>query len=244
VLPGYEADFLAPLSLRAIPGIGKRTAETLAEFNLQTVGQLAAIPQELLVRTFGEQAGQTLYRKARGQGGTDIELEQLPKSISRETTFEKDTDDRQFILAMLYYLTERACLKLRRLQLKARTVAVKLRYSDFKTHVQAKSLPVWTDQDDEVYALVRELLASLYTRRVQVRLVGVQVSHLSEHGPRQLHLWTAARDQRRRRLYAVSDRIRQRFGFSALLVGPAIELSQTLHHDHHGHQLQTPSLSQ
>lgn len=244
VRPGYEAAFLAPLSLRAIPGIGQRTAEVLAEYNLHTVGQLVHVPEALLVRTFGQQAGEALYRKARGQGSTQIELEVLPKSISRETTFEQDTDDRQFIQAMLYYLVERACLKLRKLKLKARTVAVKLRYSDFVTPIRAKSLPAWTDQDDEVFCLVRELLDGLYTRRVLVRLVGVQLSHLSEHGRRQMHLWTEGRYQRRGRLYAASDRIRQRFGFSSLMVGPAIALSQRLSADPHGYLLRTPCLSQ
>jgi len=243
VAPGYEEAFLSPLPLKAIPGIGPRTAEVLGEYNLRTVADLRAIPRELLVRTFGEAAGESLYEKARGRGDERIEPPVEPKSISRETTFEQDTADLNFIKSMLYYLTERACRKLRQLGLAAHVVTVKLRYSDFVTQLRGRSLGHYSDQDHEFYAAAGELLERLYTRRVQVRLVGVQVSGLTAGAVRQTHLWLEQAHEKRRRLYAAADRVRDRFGFSALSAGRSIELLSTHEADREGFKLRTTCLS-
>ena len=244
VPPGREEAFVAPLALRVIPGIGRRTAEILGEYSLRTVADLRRVPRELLVRTFGEVAGRALHCKARGRGGDTIELHGAPKSISRETTFEQDTADLTFIRSMLYYLLERACWKLRRLGMKAHTVTVKLRYSDFKTDARGRSLGHYSDQDHEFYAVARALLERLYTRRVTARLVGVQLSNLTGAGQRQMHLWEEPRYARRMRVYAAADRIRERFGFSVLATGRAIELIKTHERDRDGFKLRTPCLSQ
>lgn len=244
VMPGYEAAFLAPLALKVIPGIGRRTAEILTEYNLKTVADLQRIDRNLLVETFGDLAGEALYRKARGQGSTTIDLPGEPKSISRETTFEQDTADRNFIRAILYYLTERACWKLRRIGMKAHTITVKLRYSDFKTDARGRSIGHYSDQDHEFYGTASELLDRLYTRRVTARLVGVQLSNLTTEGHHQMHLWDELRHEKRTRVYSAADRIREKFGFSAVTTGRAVELLRTHDRDRHGYKLRTPCLSQ
>jgi DNA polymerase-4 len=244
VMPGYEQAFLAPLALKVVPGIGRRTAEALGEYNLKTVADLRRIPLEQLVKTFGRAAGRALYRKARGRGSDTIDLPDEPKSISRETTFEQDTTDRNFIRAMLYYLTERACWKLRRLGMSAHTITVKLRYSDFKTDARGKSLGHYSDQDHEFYAAAAALLDKLYTRRITARLVGVQLSNLTSDRQHQMHLWDELLYEKRTRFYAAADRIRERYGFGSAITGRAIELISTPQKDKNGFKLRTPCLSQ
>ena len=239
----YGAAFLAPLSLAELPGVGPRMRAVLDRYNLHTIGELTRAPKELLVQTFGP-LGEALYQHARGQDASAVEQRGLPKSISRETTFEQDTADRAFLLSMIYYLTERAARQLRYLGMKARTVTVKLRYSDFQTISKSRSLRHHSRQDDCFYRLALHLLEQLYTRRVRVRLVGLRLSDLTPGSARQRSLFGEEREERRDRLYASVDRIRERFGFSAVTMGPAIGLLDQLDRDREGFQLRTPSLSQ
>ena len=158
VRPGHEAALLAPLPVRSLPGIGPKTAERLRRYNLRTVGQLAGVSRELLVESFGS-GGEYLYEAARGRGSAEVDpSEGLPKSISRETTFQQDTSDRAALAAMLSYLLQRACRQLRTKGLLAATVSLKLRYSDFQTVARSRSLRCPTDHDDELYRLLLDLL--------------------------------------------------------------------------------------
>ena len=243
IAAGCEEAFIGPLALNVIPGIGRRTTEVLGEYNLKTVEELRQVPLELLEQTFGKTSGNALYNKARGRGSDTIEIRGEPKSISRETTFEQDTTDREFIKTMLYYLAERACSKLRRIDMRAGTVAVKLRYRDFETVAKARSIGCYTDHDHEVYVVASELFERLYTRRVQVRLIGVQLSNLTLLGDRQMHLFDEGQHERNRRLYQTKDHIRNRFGAGAVIAGRAINLIKTHQRNDNGFKLRTPCLS-
>ena len=242
ILPGYEAEFLAPLSVSALPGIGRATRSRLEKFNVRTIADLRRVPADLLAATFGA-AGRELAEYAQGRDDEPVRPLGLPKSVSRETTFEEEVMDRGVVEGMLYYLTERACRKLRELGLKARTVTVKLRYSDFETYLLTRSLKEPTDQDHLVYDLARNLFRRLFTRRVRVRLIGVSLSSLSLEAAHQRPLLEADGYEKRGRLYRSLDRIRERFGFSAVTVGESVNLLGKFGQDEEGFKLRTPSLT-
>jgi len=239
---GYEARFLAPLPLKDLRGVGPRTAERLAQYNLQTIGDLVQIPESMLVEQFGP-SGRILAERARGIDPTPVTPRPGdPKSISRETTFETNLIDRARIKAMLYYLLERACHGLRSIDRLARTVTVKVRYADFRTLARSRSLPTLSDHDDAFWPVAADLFDRTHTRRVGVRLVGVSLSHFAPSG-RQMALFDETGYARRTRFYRSVDRIRERFGFSALVTGRAIELLRTHQRDAHGFRLRTACLS-
>lgn len=240
--PGREAALLAPLELGRLPGVGPKTAERLQRYGLRTIGDLAAIAPELLAQSFGA-VGEYLHEAARGCGSAVVIPEEgLPKSISRETTFQEDTCDRQSILAMLSYLLQRACRQLREQDLLAATVSLKLRYADFETVARSRTLPQPTDHDDAFYQTLLDLLPRTYTRRVAIRLVGVTLSGLTDQG-RQLMLFDEPDHERRSRLYASMDAVRERYGFAALVTSRAIDLLETHDRTADGFQLPVSCLS-
>jgi DNA polymerase-4 len=242
IWPGREARFLAPLPLGDLLGVGPRTAERLARYNLHRIGDLARIPERMLAEHFGP-AGRVLAERARGIDPTPVTGGgERPKSISRETTFESNLIDTGRIKAMLAYLLERACRRLREEGLLARTVTVKVRYADFKTVGRSRSLPTGSDHDNDFWPLARDLFDRVHTRRVGVRLVGACLSHLAPAG-RQLALFGEEDRGRRSAFYRSVDRVRDRFGFSALVTGPAIDLLTTYERDARGFRLRTACLS-
>lgn len=242
VPPGYEPALLAPLPIRHLPGVGPKTAACLKRYNLQTIGDLADISQETLIELFGE-VGRYLHDASHGRGSADVSPGAgLPKSISRETTFERDTCDRHRLAAMLSYLLQRACCQLRGDGLLAAAVTLKLRYSDFQTVARSRTLTDPTDHDDAFYATIMDLLPRAYTRRVAIRLVGVCLSGLSRAG-RQLRLFDEVSYQRRSRLYTSMDAVRERFGFSSLVTSRALDLLATHTSSRDGFELPVACLS-
>ncbi len=242
VWPGYEAAFVAPLPVGAIPGIGSRTAEILGTFNVKTVDQLTRLSRDLLVRTFGTY-GRVLYSAARGIGSVVLPPPERPKSISRETTFEADTDDPTTIEGMLYYLLERAAHQMRSIGLRARSVSVRVRYSDFQTLAKSKRLDQPTHLDVELYRTVLHLLERVHIRRMRLRLVGVTLSQLSEARSYQEDLFNPSDYAAHRDLLESVDRIRNRYGFGSVIAGRALNLMKDHARDSGGFQLRTPALT-
>ncbi len=233
IRPGYEVEFLAPLVVSALPGIGRATRRRLKKFNVHTVAELRRISADLLEAAFGA-PGRTLAEYAWGRDPSPVRPPGPPKSVSRETTFETEVMDRTLIEGMLHYLAERACRKLRQLGLQARCVTVKLRYSDFETYILSRRLPEPTDQDHRIYELARELFRRLFSRRVRVRLIGISLSNLSARAAPQHLLVEDDGYEQRGRLYRSLDRIRERFGFSAVTAGKSITLLGKLEQDEEG----------
>jgi len=249
IQPGYEEPFLAPLPLKDLPGIGPRTAERLNRCNLRRARDLAGIPKSALAVRFGL-FGIELAALARGHDLTPVSAGcKEAKSISRETTFETNLTRRQAIQAMLHYLLGRCGRELRQIQRLARTVTVKLRYANFQTFLRSRSLPAPSDHDDDFWPVAAHLLEKLHTRRVGVRLVGVALSNFTParsapfHIGRQMDLFDEGRYRRRTRFYRAVDRIRDRFGFGAVVLGQAIELLRTHEKNTHGFRLRTACLS-
>jgi len=243
IWPPYGRSFIAPMSVGALPGVGRRTREMLDQFNIRTIAELAQVDERLMSAAFGAN-GLLLARRARGIDAALVESRSLPKSISRETTFEQDTANREIIESMMYYLIERACKRLRELGAKAKCLTLKIRYTDFETYTRSRSLPQFTNWDHEFYVVARDIFDALFTRRLRIRLVGVRLSSLSRIRGRQAELFVARRTARRARLYESLDNIRNKYGFCSVLVGPSIRLLNEFERDFHGFRLRTACLTQ
>ncbi len=217
---GSEGEFLAPLGVRRIPGIGKVTEAALHKLKIETVGQLAAVPQERLEELFG-QWGTALYRKSRGEDSYEFFVDAEPRSISHSHTFGEDTADRPALDAMLSRLCQKAGKRLRDSGLDARTVTVTIRYAGFETVTRAKTLPEPTHLDPLFLATARQLFEHHWNRRRSLRLVGVELSHLS-HGGSQLPLLDGAKREKLEKLARATDQLRDRFGFSKIQLGGSL----------------------
>jgi DNA polymerase IV len=220
VPPGCEARFLAPLPVRKIPGMGEVTERALRALGIETVEQLAAVPQEKLEKIFG-QWGKALYRKARGGDSYEFVIDAEPKSISHNQTFGEDTDDVNEMATTLSHLSQKACKRLREAGLAARTLTLTIRYAGFETHTRAKMLAEPTQLDTDIYAVFQELLRKHRDTKRKVRLLGVSLSGFT-HGNAQLDLLDAERRERLAKLTKAADRLRDRFGFGKLQFGGSL----------------------
>jgi DNA polymerase-4 len=219
ILPGLEANFLAPLEVRRLPGVGKVTEEQLHKYGVHTIGDLAALTESALGRKIGDGLA-ALIEKARGNdagGWYDEEVggNDEPKSISHEHTFNRDERDPAALASMLARLTEMVCRRLREHQLHARKVQLKLRYSDFTTYTRGHTLERATQLDAEVLEIVRDLFRANWKQGRTVRLIGVQVSAL-EAGSGQMDLLASAQETRLKQAMNAVDALRDRFGESAV----------------------------
>ncbi|MFC1966908.1 DNA polymerase IV, partial [Chloroflexota bacterium] len=154
---GEEPTFLAPLALDKLPGIGKKTDRILRGLGINTIGRLSTTPLSTLKSHFGA-SGEVLHRWSRGIDDRKVEPPGAAKSISRETTFDKDTRDRSFLKATLRYLSERVGADLRRQGRRAKCITLKLRYADFTTTTRSHTLPQTIDSDQTVFDTGARLL--------------------------------------------------------------------------------------
>lgn len=177
VRPGEEASFLAPLPVEKLPGVGPALLAQLHDRGVVTVGDLASVPEHLLRLSFG-QWGEILACRCRGEDPRPVTVREAVKSISRETTFDEDTTDTSLLESTLLHLTEDVCRRLRRQRLEARTVTVKIRYSDFVTHTRSRTLPRPLDVDEAFFREVLAIFREGCQRRYQIRLLGVGVGNL------------------------------------------------------------------
>jgi len=206
-----------------------------------TVGQLASVPASILKDNFGA-LGQVIYRYAMGIDQRGIEPPQAAKSISRETTFIEDTLDMPFLKAVLRYLSERVGTELRRGGRRARCVTLKLKYADFDSITRNRTLRESTNSDEAIFDVGIKLLeGALSQRRQLVRLIGIGVSSLIGD-ERQLSLLNSSME-RWERLDGVIDRIRSRYGFTAIQRGQTLPLKEVFPTENGDYMLKTPSLS-
>jgi DNA polymerase-4 len=220
VPPGREAQFLAPLPVRKIAGIGKVTEKALRALGIETVEQIAALSQEKLEKIFG-QWGTALYRKARGGDSYEFVLDAEPKSISQNHTFNEDTADLAALTAVLSHLSQKACKRLREAGLAARTLTLTIRYQGFDTHTRSKTLTDSASLDSCINAVFQELFLQHLDRKRKVRLLGVSLSTLT-HGEQQLDLLQSGEREKLEKLTQVADRLRDRFGFSKVQFGGSL----------------------
>jgi DNA polymerase-4 len=241
VAAGEERSFLAPLPVARLPGIGKKTEQKLNSLSINTIGKLSIMPLKALKSHFGA-SGEVLHRFASGIDDREVEPPAAAKSISRETTFGKDTRDRSLLKSTLRYLGERVGTDLRQKGKRARCITLKLRYADFTTITRRHTLTQTTDNDQTIFVTgVKLLNKALSEERQAVRLIGIGVSELVEAGKQLEMLDTSA--QRQEQLDKAIDRIRKKYGFTAIQTGRTLKLKDIFPEGGNGYTLQTPSLS-
>ena len=185
VLPGEEAAFLAPLSVRVIPGIGVKTAEKLAELDIKTCGELANKELSELQKQFGRHAA-ALQRRAIGIDSRGVSTERgRRKSISHERTFSRDVVDADVLEEKLQEMAARIVKSLQKRGMVAHTVRVKFRWSDFTTFTRQTSFEVGTDSQSLIYGAAIILLKKHWGKEQPVRLIGLGVSGLEKPEVRQ-----------------------------------------------------------
>jgi DNA polymerase-4 len=211
VPPGEEAAFLAPLPIRRLWGVGPQAQAALAEYGVTTIGQLAAMPRGTLHRRFGRH-GDDLAARARGIDPSAVALGQTPKSIGHEHTFNHDTIDLRKLEATLLDVAESVASRLRRHELAAGSVQLKLRYEGFETLTRQAPLPRQTRESEPLYEAGVALLRRTLVAGRGVRLIGLTAINLTDS--QQLTLFDAS--ARTDRLTHSIDAVRERFGDRAI----------------------------
>ena len=217
VPPGEEAAFLAPLEIRELWGVGPKTAERMRGVNIRTIGDLARWDERDVVFMFGKNGGE-MGQRARGIDNRPVETEHDAKSISRETTFERDVSDLTLLRQTIRQLAEGVGWRVRKAGLRGTTVKVKIRWSDFTTLTRQLALPQATDDDMEIERVAQELFRGAWTAGQAVRLVGVGVSGFDD-AEQQLGLWQDEASEEKRKLQETLDDLKSRFGESIVKRG-------------------------
>ena len=234
VLPGQEATFLAPLDIHRIPGVGEVTGRHLNGMGIRKIRDLASLDESVLRERFGRM-GLALAGKAKGEdaGGwfdTAIGEEGGPKSISHEHTYSEDTAEQQLLESTLAKLSEMVARRLRDHALFARTVQLKLRHQDFSTITRARTLDHPTQLDADLIRESRALFRANWKPGRKIRLLGVQVSSLTDSGG-QMNLLSSGQDDKWQRALSAVDKLRGRFGDSSVSIAAGLqgEFRQRVH---------------
>jgi len=209
---GDEKPFLAPLSVRKIPMVGQVTYKSLCDLGIKRIRTVQDMPYEMMSKVLGKNGG-SIWKKANGIDNAPVVQYQERKSISTERTFNRDTTDVSKLKTILTAMTQELTYQLRNGNKLTACVSVKIRYSDFQTYTMQKRIP-YSAADHIIFPIILELFKRLYQRRLLVRLVGVNFSHLVEGG-QQINLFEDS--DKVISLYQAMDRIRKRYGSRAVI---------------------------
>jgi DNA polymerase IV len=225
VLPDRVSEFLSPLPVGRIWGVGKKAEKRLHDLGIETIGQLARLAEQDLVGQFGE-LGEHFRKLANGDDNRQVVPDREAKSISTETTFAKDISDRQLLRDWLLDLTDQLAARLRHAGLRARTVELKIRSSDFRTRHRAEALPEASNATDVLWQTARAILERSLTRdMLPIRLLGVGGTRLTAEAAAQRSLFDADERDRQHTLDQAVDAIRKQFGSSAVRRGASVNRS-------------------
>jgi DNA polymerase-4 len=214
------SEFLHPLPITALWGVGEQTGDALRRLGLQKVGDVAQLPRRTLERAIGDALGAHLHYLANGIDDRPVTPHEPAKSVGSEETFSTDLDDGVSILREILRLADRTAERLRSKGLCGRSVTLKIRYSNFSTITRSRTLKEEVDTAPEIYEVARDLFARLDRKGQRIRLVGVTVGGIAPGPPRrQLLLDEDARTIKWGEAAKAVDSIRDRFGSRAL--GPA-----------------------
>lgn len=216
VEPEDALDFLHPLPINALWGVGAKTAEVLKRRGLHTVGEVADTPLTSLISALGGSAGRHLHELAWGRDARAVTTVRVEKSIGREHTFETDVRDDVALKAALLDQATRVAAGLRRAELEARTVGLKITFSDFTSLTRSRTLSDATSIGREIHRTVVELLDELKLGGRSVRLVGVRASALVEEGGQAFTLWDDEDDAWREAEIAI-DLVSEKFGHNTVV---------------------------
>jgi len=208
---GKEKEFLAPLAVNKIPGVGEQMTAALNELCIETIGHLSEQSIEFLENRFGKWGGE-LWNKANGIHDSEVTPYYEAKSISTENTFDENIGDPEQLLIELVGMTERVGYELRQENKMAGCIAVKIRYSDFETTSRQTTIP-YTFYDDELIPQARQLFHKLWRKGQPVRLLGVRISELTDDAI-QTNLFSNV--EKKSELYKAIDEVKNRFGTDSL----------------------------
>lgn len=211
---GKEKDYLSPLHVMKLPGVGKDTGYRLIKRGVETIKKLSEMPEIMLANMFGKH-GFDLLRKANGIDESPVIPYSEQKSISTENTFQTDTIDITYLQSVLVGMTESIAFELRQQNRLTGCVTVKIRYSNFDTVTKQRAMP-YTASDHVLLQVAKELFTQAYERRLLVRLVGVRFTKLIP-GNYQINLFEDTEEMIH--LYQAIDSIKKQFGESLLLRG-------------------------
>jgi DNA polymerase IV len=208
-------DFLHPLPVGALWGVGETTSDSLRRLGLKTVGDVAQMSRRTLERAIGESLGAHLYELANGVDERVVTPHEPAKSVGSEETFATDLDDPMEILREVLRLSDRTAARLRAQGLCGRTVTLKIRFFNFKTITRSRTLEAAVDTGPELYEVAGSLFRGINPERPRIRLIGVSVSSLGP-GPPQRQLELLAGAPRWGEATRAIDSIRGRFGDDAV----------------------------
>jgi DNA polymerase-4 len=214
-------EFLHPLPVRAIWGVGPKTAESLDRLGLHTVADIANTARTTLIRALGDATGESLYELAWGRDYRDVVADEPEKSIGNEETFSRDIDSPEEILREFLRMSEKATARLRDANLFAKTITIKIKFADFSSITRSKTLPLAIDGTHQTYEVVKKLYLALRNDGARIRLVGVSLSNLHEDVPVQLEL--GARERGWREADSAIDKATARFGRASVRPGRLIK---------------------
>jgi DNA polymerase-4 len=219
--------FLHPLPANAIWGVGPKTNEQLEKLGLRTVGEIANTPLSTLIRALGEATGSSLYELAWGRDYREVISYEPEKSISAAETFASDIDDPEEILREFLRLCEKATLRMRDAGYCAKTISIKVRFSDFKTITRSKKMDQPISGTKESFEVAKQLYLALKLDRVRIRLVGVSLEGLTPANEAAEQLLIGQRDVGWREADSAIDRVKAKFGRGSVrparLVSPSDE---------------------
>ncbi len=204
---GKEKEFLAPLPVDEIPGVGGQTAEILTYLGIKTIEQLALTPIELLTEKLGKW-GTDLALKSNGIHNSLVTPYHESKSISTENTFNDPVTDVNYLRNELVRYTEKICFELREDEKVTGCVAVKIRYPNFETSTKQTTIP-YTAADDEIIPVVKELFNKLYKKGMPIRLLGVRLSELTGNAI-QTNIFSDSK--KKSDLYKTIDAVKNKYG--------------------------------
>ena len=208
---GKEKEFLAPLDVNKIPGVGEQTEQILKHMGINIIADIHKSSIDELENRIGKW-GVDLWNKAQGIHTSQVAPYHEAKSISTENTFNENVTDQKFIMSEIVRMTEKIAYELRQEEKVAGCIAVKIRYPDFETTSRQTTIP-YTAAEDEMIPVVKDLFHKLYKNGTPVRLLGVRLSELTNNAV-QTNLFTDK--EKKTDLYKAIDNVKNRFGKSSV----------------------------
>jgi DNA polymerase-4 len=224
--PDQVTPFLAPLPVSRLWGVGAKGEKRLHALGIRTVGQLAALPEQILCDHFGD-AGRHLWQLAHGQDARAVVPDRDARSISTETTFSQDLADREILRTWLLGLVDHLGSRLRHAGLLGRTIELKIRSSDFRTRMRSQVLPEATNRTELLWHAAAAVFdRSLTDELLPIRLLGVGASRLTRDAVVQRELFDDGERERQTALDQAVDAIRTRFGSGAIQRGSLVKRTE------------------
>lgn len=220
IAPGEERALLNPLPIAKLPGVGEKTEQVLKEMRITTIGELASLPLDTITKRFGAM-GAVLHNYANGIDDREVETPGEAKSISQQLTFTRDTLNHNFLEANLHNLCQEVCQELRSQNKRAKCIAIRLRYTDFKTTTRQVTLQEASDVTQVIFTTAQQLLSkTLAEPKKPIRLIGIRVSSLVGE-EKQLSMFDS-RTRKPAHLDKAIDKIRNKYGPTAIITGNGI----------------------